>query len=94
MLLILAGFKFKFIERHFKFLTSVVGKGIFNCFLASMFLVGNGDELYGWIMLGGLLACGLFFILVGCACIEKDGTPTKSKALNQTEDSSVTQSLV
>ena len=82
-LLIIAGCKFKFITKHFKFLTSVVGKGLFNCFLASMFLVGSGNKLYGWIMLGGLLTCGVFFILVGCACIEKDGSAVKrNKALN------------
>ena len=58
-----------FIMRHFKLLKTVIGKGMFNIFCASMFLVGNQDSLWGWLMFGGLLGCGLFFILIGCACI-------------------------
>ena len=60
---------FNFIMKHFKFLKTVAGKGFFNCFLASMFLVGNDGEVWGYVMLSGLLFCGVFFILVGCACV-------------------------
>ena len=60
---------FNFIAIHFKFLKTVIGKGVFNLFLASMFLVGD-DGLWAWVMFGTLAACGLFFILVGCACVE------------------------
>ena len=67
--MILAFCEFNFIMKHFKMLKTVSGKGFFNLFVASMFLVGNGDDIWGWIMMGGLIACGLFFILVGCACI-------------------------
>ena len=57
-----------FIDKHFKFLKTVAGKGYFNVFLASMFLVGGG--LWGIIMASCLGAIGLFFILISCACIE------------------------
>ena len=67
--MVLSFCEFNFIMRHFKFLKTVTGKGVFNLFCASMFMVGNGDSLWGYIMMGGLIACGLFFILVGCACI-------------------------
>ena len=76
--------KFNFINKHFRFLETVVGKGFFNIFLASMFLVGNEKELYGYLMFGGLLACGLFFVLLGCACIKSSdynkNKPNKSVA--------------
>ena len=60
---------FNFIMKHFKFLKTVTGKGFFNLFLASMFIVGNDGEIWGYVMTGTLAGLGLFFILVGCACI-------------------------
>ena len=64
--LILSFCDFKFIETHFLFLKSTVGKGAFNMFLASMFLVGNDGQIWGYLMTGCFLICGLFFIIVGC----------------------------
>ena len=61
---------FNFVMKHFKFLRTITGKGIFNLFLASMFLVGNDGEIWGWAMMGTLTFLGLFFILVGCACVK------------------------
>ena len=68
-MLILSFCNFDFVMRQFKFLKTVGGKGLFNLFCASLFIVGNGDSVWGWVMCGGLAACGLFFMLVGCACI-------------------------
>lgn len=59
-----------FMMKHFKFLKTIMGKGFFNLFVASMFLVGDDGDLWGWVMFGGLAACGVFFILIGCACIK------------------------
>ena len=61
---------FTFIERHFKFLKTVTGKGVFNLFVASMFLVGNAGSFWGYLMTGAFAACGIFFTAVGCACID------------------------
>ena len=69
-LLILCLLDLNFIMNQFKLLRTFTGRGLFNLFLASMFLVGNDDEVYGFVMLGGLVTVGLFFILIGCACIK------------------------
>ena len=55
--------------RHFKFLKTVTGKGYFNLFLASMFLVG-ADGIWGWVMMACFAFFGIFFVAVGCACVE------------------------
>ena len=84
---------FEFIMRHFKFMKTVFGKGVFNLFCACMFLVGNGDGWWGWAMMGTLTACGLFFILVSCACIRvKDKKDLTNSKLKDTDSSK--QSLV
>ena len=70
ILLVLAFCDFNFVMKHFKFLKTVAGKGFFNLFLASMFLVGNGGSIWGWVMLGAFGFFGIFFILVGCACLK------------------------
>ena len=61
---------FNFVMKHFKFLKTIVGKGIFNLFLASMFLVGTGGSIWGWLMFGAFLILGVFFVAVGCACVD------------------------
>ena len=59
---------------------TVVGKGFFNIFCSAMYLVGNDKSLTGYIMMGGLATCGVFFILVGCTCIKtKEGEEKKAK---------------
>lgn len=94
-LLVISFIEFEFIKRHFKFLKTIIGKGVFNLFLSSMFLVGNNDELWGYIMTGGLAVCGLFFMLVGCACISgyEDNDLTtkdlKKGSVNETDKSSL-----
>ena len=60
---------FNFVMKHFKFLKTITGKGVFNLFLASMFLVGN-ESVWGYLMTGAFAVLGLFFVLVGCACVE------------------------
>ena len=69
-LLVISFCDLTFIMKHFKFLKTVAGKGFFNLFLASMFLVGTDGNLWGYVMTGVLAGLGLFFILVGCACIK------------------------
>ena len=59
-----------FINKHFLFLKTITGKGVFNLFLASMFLVGNGDSIWGYLMCAAFGGIGILFILIGCACIE------------------------
>ena len=71
-MLIVAFCKIQFVAENFKFLKTVAGKGFFNIFVASMFLVGDRG-LWGYIMCGGLLFCGIFFILVAYACIKGVG---------------------
>ena len=68
-LLVISFIEFSFIMKQFKFLKTIIGKGMFNLFLASMFLVGSDDGLWNYLMVGSLATCGLFFMLVGCACI-------------------------
>ena len=67
--MILSFCDFEFVFRHFKFLKTVTGKGYFNLFLASMFLVGS-TTWWGWLMFGCFCFFGIFFIAVGCACVE------------------------
>ena len=85
----IALFDFDCIMNNFKFLRTVIGKGFFNLFVASMFLVGNGDSPWGYIMMGSLAACGIFYILVGCACInrydDKDLKKNEIKAIGDSE---------
>ena len=85
-----------FIMKHFKFLKSVAGKGFFNLFLASMFLVGNDGNLWGYVMTGVLTGLGLFFVLVGCACIngyedlaKKDAKKAGGEVAAETENSAL-----
>ena len=82
---------FFFIKKHFLFLKSVVGKGVFDLFLASMFLVG-GDDIWGWIMFGGFAFFGVFFVLIGCACIEGyDDADINSKEVADSARNSITK---
>ena len=59
-----------FVMKHFKFLKTVTGKGVFNLFLSSMFLVGNGSSIWGWLMFGCFAIFGVFFTLIGCAVLK------------------------
>ena len=68
-LLVISFCDFEFVMRHFRFLKTVQGKGYFNLFLSSMFLVGS-DDIWGWLMMGLFASFGIFFIIVGCACVE------------------------
>ena len=70
LLLILSFCDFNFVMQHFKFLKTVVGKGLFNLFLASMFLVGTGGSIWGWLMFAAFLVLGVFFLAVGLACVK------------------------
>ena len=85
--MILSFCEFTFVMRHFKFLKTVTGKGIFNCFLASMFLVGN-EGVWGWVMFAGFCTIGVFFVLIGLACIEGyDDSDLKKQDLKDAKNS-------
>ena len=87
LLLILSFCDFNFVMRHFKFLKTVTGKGVFNIFLASMFLVGN-DGVWGWVMFIGFATIGIFFVLIGLACIEGyDDADIKKEDLKNAKNS-------
>uniref|UniRef100_A0A7S3MPC4 COPI associated protein n=1 Tax=Favella ehrenbergii TaxID=182087 RepID=A0A7S3MPC4_9SPIT len=99
VLMVISFCEFNFIMKHFRFLKTVIGKGMFNIFVASMFLVGNPDELYGYLMFGGLLGLGLFFVMVGCACIsstydDKDLKKSDVKVDAKALDKDATEKLV
>ncbi len=68
----LAFCNFNFIMRHFLFLRTMIGQGFFNLFCASMFLVGNYEEveIYGYVMAGLMGGVGLLYILIGCSCVK------------------------
>ena len=68
LLMIVSFCESKFIDDNFRVLTSVSGKGFFNLFLASMFLVGNDGDPWGYLMTGCFVICGLFFLIAGCCC--------------------------
>ena len=78
---------FQFVMRHFKFMKTVSGKGYFNLFLASMFLVGNGG-IWGYLMTGAFGVLGLFFIFVGCAWIDYDDSDIKKDEIKSKAKSS------
>ena len=61
--------------KHFLFLRTAVGQGIFFLFCASMFLVGNNDELWGYIMTGVMGFMGILYILIGCSCVKTHQAP-------------------
>ena len=68
VLIVMSFCNWSFITNQFKFLRTVSGKGYFNLFIASMFLVAS-DGIWGYLMCGLFAAFGIFFILVGCACL-------------------------
>ena len=64
--LIFAAFcDWQFMKDYFLFLKTTAGKGYFNIFLASTFLVGNGTPILGYALAILFLLCGLFFVIVG-----------------------------
>ena len=54
-----------------------------------MFLVGNNDEVWGWMMMAAFGFFGIFFVLVGCACIEgyDDADIKKNEVKDQARNS-------
>ena len=68
--MVLATCNTDFMATHFKFMKTLVGRGLFNIFVASMCLVGDETGLLSYIMLIGLIICGLFYICVGYGCLK------------------------
>ena len=64
--LIFASFcDFKFMKDYFLFLKTTAGRGYFNLFISSTFLVGADTPLLGYALCGLFLLCGIFFVIVG-----------------------------
>ena len=65
-------FDFNFIKRDFLFLKTCTGRGIFNIFLATLFINGStGNILYRMNMSLAFTLCGIFMIAVGNLCPNK-----------------------
>ena len=81
--LIFASFcDFKFMKDYFLFLKTTAGKGYFNIFLASTFLVGNNKPIVGYALAIFFLICGLFFVIVGhCSVSVYDNADFDSRAI-------------
>ena len=81
--LIFASFcDFKFMKDYFLFLKTTAGKGYFNIFLASTFLVGNNKPIVGYALSIFFLICGLFFVIVGhCSVSVYDNADFDSRAI-------------
>ena len=69
VLLVISFCDLNFVNKHFLFLKTVTGKGFFNIFLASMFLVGQSG-IWGIMMCVAFGTIGIFFVAIGCACVE------------------------
>ncbi len=57
---------FDFIKKYFWFLKTTTGRGWFDIFCSFMFLVTiDNSSVWGWVMMGVLMTCGVFFVVVG-----------------------------
>ena len=56
---------FKWIEENFYFLKTTSGRGWFDILCSSMPLISN-DGVSGFVMMGLLLGCGIFFVVLAC----------------------------
>jgi hypothetical protein len=65
---VLSFFDFEFITKNFLFLKTTTGRGIFDIFCSFMFLVSasvDDASIMGYVMMGVLMVCGIFFIVFG-----------------------------
>ena len=69
---------------YFLFLKTTSGKGYFNIFISTTFLVGYGTPLLGWALCVLFLVCGLFFVIVGhCTVSIYDNADFNSREVTQ-----------
>lgn len=74
---------FSFVKKNFLFLKTTVGRGYFDVFCSFMFLITGAGSITGWIMMGALMICGVFFIVVGCVSkTDPAGADINSKSLS------------
>ena len=59
---------FEFLKRDFRFLKTTPGRGWFDLFCASMFLITADGGVTGWIMFSILVICGGFFVMISFQC--------------------------
>jgi len=50
------------------FLKTTMGRGIFDIICSFMFIITGEASVVGYIMMGVLQLCGVFFIVIACAC--------------------------
>lgn len=63
LMIISAQLKITFVEKHFRFMQSMIGRGLFNIYIGT--LCFNFPMLLAWIGFLSLTAVGLFFIYRG-----------------------------
>ena len=75
---------FNFIKQNFFFLKSTSGRGWFDLFCSFMFLATSSNSIMSWVMMGILMACGVFFIFVGyCYKVDPAGGDMDTSALKK-----------
>lgn len=65
LMIILSFCNFDFIKKYFFFLKTTTGRGWFDIFCSFMFVVTVNKSIWGWVMLGVLMVCGVFFVVIG-----------------------------
>ena len=74
---------FKFLWENFAFIKTTSGKGWFDLFCCSMFLVTTSDKgVTGFIFTGLLGGCGIFFVILSCF-VKEEIKDTDSKQLSK-----------
>lgn len=47
---------------------TATGRGVFNIFIASSFIVSSGNIFYSYSMCGAFALCGISMLVIGCCC--------------------------
>lgn len=82
LMIIVSFCDFGFIKQNFFFLKTTTGRGVFDVFCSFMFLITGSVSISGYIMMGVLMVCGIFFIVIGMASKEDPaGADFDSKSL-------------
>lgn len=72
---------FSWIKENFHFLKTTQGRGAFDIFCSSMFLITAEASFSGWLMFSILQVCGWFFVIIACTWGEAAGKDIDSNAL-------------
>ena len=92
-LIVISFCDFEFIKHNFLFLKTTNGRGVFDIFCSFMFLITSGasGSITGYAMMGVLMACGIFFLIMGCCGKDPVGEDIKNEdikkaAINQSKE--------